>query len=255
MKPEKNYEYKDINTKLLCVDPLYQRKVDMRRVAQMNKDFRPEIVDPIKVSFREGKYWIFDGQHTAELLKLRNRGNDLPVECKVFYGLTWLDECELFLLQRGISRAVGVEDKYKARFNRGDKDVVAIVNIAQDLGIRVDFTKTKGNNRICALTTLDRIFTGLGDDDYREMLSIIRDAWDGDATSFSAEILKGMYIFFKTYKGQFNKKRLISQLHSVSPTVIIREGKASTSPGFSKYARQILNAYNFRTKIRLPDLL
>ena len=255
MKPEKNYEYKDINTKLLCVDPLYQRKVDMRRVAQMNKDFRPEIVDPIKVSFREGKYWIFDGQHTAELLKLRNRGNDLPVECKVFYGLTWLDECELFLLQRGISRAVGMEDKYKARFNRGDKDVVAMVNIAQDLGIRVDFTKTKGNNRICALTTLDRIFTGLGDDDYREMLSIIRDAWDGDATSFSAEILKGMYIFFKTYKGQFNKKRLISQLHSVSPTVIIREGKASTSPGFSKYARQILNVYNFRTKIRLPDLL
>lgn len=251
----KNHEYKDINTKHLCIDPLYQRDVEKARVKQMDKEFRTELVNAIKVSFRDGKYWVFDGQHTAELLKLRNNGNDLPVECKVYYGLTWLDECELFLLQSGNSRKVSMTDKYKARFNRGDKEVVDMVNIAQDLGIRVDWTGSKGNNRICALTTLDRIYCDLGREDYREMLEIIHDAWGGDAASFSAEILKGMKLFYTAYKGQFNKKRLISQLHNVAPVVIIREGKASTAPGFAKYARQILNIYNHRTKLRLPDIL
>lgn len=248
-------EYKDINTKLLFVDQLYQREVDKARVAQMNKQYRAELVNAIKVSYRDGKFWIFDGQHTAELLKLRNRGRDLPVECKVFYGLTWLDECELFLLQNGVSRSVSMSDRFKARFNRGDKDVVAMVNIAEKLGIRVDFTKSKGDNRICALTTLNRVYNSLGDDDYAEMLSIIKEAWGGDAVSYSAEILKGMFIFYSTYKGQYNKKRLLTQLGKVSPSVIIREGKASTAPGFSKYARQILNAYNYQTKNKLPDVL
>ena len=248
-------EYKDINTKLLFVDQLYQREVDKGRIQQMNKQYRAELVNAIKVSYRDGKFWIFDGQHTAELLKLRNRGRDLPVECKVFYGLTWLDECELFLLQNGVSRSVSMSDRFKARFNRGDKDVVAMVNIAEKLGIRVDFTKSKGDNRICALTTLNRVYNSLGDDDYAEMLSIIKDAWGGDAVSYSAEILKGMFIFYSTYKGQYNKKRLLTQLGRVSPSVIIREGKASTAPGFSKYARQILNAYNYQTKNKLPDVL
>lgn len=248
-------EYKDINTKLLFVDQLYQREVDKGRIQQMNKQYRAELVNAIKVSYRDGKFWIFDGQHTAELLKLRNRGRDLPVECKVFYGLTWLDECELFLLQNGVSRSVSMSDRFKARFNRGDKDVVAMVNIAEKLGIRVDFTKSKGDNRICALTTLNRVYNSLGDDDYAEMLSIIKDAWDGEAVSYSAEILKGMFIFYSTYKGQYNKKRLLTQLGKVSPSVIIREGKASTAPGFSKYARQILNAYNYQTKNKLPDVL
>lgn len=248
-------EYKDINTKMLFVDQLYQREVDKGRIQQMNKQYRAELVNAIKVSYRDGKFWIFDGQHTAELLKLRNRGRDLPVECKVFYGLTWLDECELFLLQNGVSRSVSMSDRFKARFNRGDKDVVAMVNIAEKLGIRVDFTKSKGDNRICALTTLNRVYNSLGDDDYAEMLSIIKEAWGGDTVSYSAEILKGMFIFYSTYKGQYNKKRLLTQLGRVSPSVIIREGKASTAPGFSKYARQILNAYNYQTKNKLPDVL
>lgn len=252
---EKNYEYKDLNTKLICIDKLYQREVDMSRVRKMNAEYRPELVNAIKVSMRDGKYWCFDGRHTAELLKMRNGGKDCLVECKVFYGLTWLDECELFLLQNGLSRSVDMADKFKARFNRGDADVVKMVELAQDCGVRVDFSKTKGENRICALTTLNKIFNALGDDDYKALLSLIHDTWGGDAVSYSSEMLKGMYVFYTTYKGQFNRARFVKACGKTSASVIIREGKASTAPGFAKYARQIWNFYNYGTKNRLPDLL
>lgn len=253
---EKNWEYKDINTKMLCVDKLYQRDVDMRRVRRMANAYRKEEANAIKVSYRDGKLWIFDGQHTAEMYKLMNGGRDCLVECRVFYGLTWLDECELFLLQNGVdARSVKMEEKFKARFNRGDTDVVQMVELAQDCGIRVDFTKKKGENRICALTTLNKIYNALGDDDYKALLSLIHDTWGGDEVSYSSEMLKGMYVFYTTYKGQFNRARFIKACGKTSASVIIREGKASTAPGFAKYARQIWNFYNYGTKNRLPDLL
>lgn len=250
-----NWEVKQLNTKMLSVDKLYQRDVDMSLVKQMKKEFREPLVSFIKVSFRDGKYWIFDGQHTAELLKLMNGGKDCLVWCIVYYGLTWLDECELFLLQRGLARNVGMNDKFRARRNRGDRDVVDMCNIAEKLDIRIDFTGSKGDNRICALTTLNRIYNAIGPDDYCELLSIIKDAWNGEAASFSNEILKGMFVFYSTYKGQFNRKRLVTQLGTVSPTVIIREGRVSSAPGASKFARQMLAAYNRKAKNRLPDLL
>ena len=252
---ERNYEYREINSKFLCVDRLYQRDVDGQRVNKILKEFRPELVNAIKVSHRDGKYWVFDGQHTVNVLKARAGGRDVLVECKVYEGLTWLDECDLFLMQNGISRNVNMNDKFKARFNRGDADVVKMVNIAQDLGIRVDFSGTKGTNKICALTTLYKMFVSVGENDYREILSIILDTWGGDAASWSGEILKGMFIFFTTYKGQFNRKAFVERCSRVSPTVIIREGKASTDAGFGKYARQMLKAYNTKAKNRLPDLL
>jgi len=68
--------------------------------------------------------------------------------------------------------------------------------------------------------------------------------------------LCGVYLFYKTYKGDFEKKTLISQLSKISPSVIIREGKAYTGGGNDRFARQILNAYNkqLRNK-RLSDKL
>lgn len=252
---ERNYEYKDINTKFLCVDHLYQRYPDGPRINKILKEFRPELVNAIKVSFRDGKYWVFDGQNTMEVLKAKNKGRDLPVECKVFDNLTWLDECDLFLLQNGYSRAVDMNDKFKARKNRGDKDVVRMCDLAQDLGIWVDFSKKKGKNKICALTTLNRIYNSVSEEDYTEILSLIRDTWEGDEASYSAEMLKAMYIFVTTYKGQYNRKAFVERCSRVSPTVIIREGKASTDSGFAKYTRQILKAYNAKAKNRLPDLM
>lgn len=252
---ERNYEYKDINTKFLCIDHLYQRDPDGQRINKILKEFRPELVNAIKVSFRDGKYWVFDGQHTMEVLKAKNKGRDCIVECKVYDNLTWLDECDLFLLQNGNSRSVNMNDKFKARMNRGDADVVRMVNLAQDLGIRVDFSKSRGTNKICALTTLNRIFNSVSEFDYIEILSLIRDTWNGDEASYSSEILKAMYIFVTTYKGQYNRKAFVDRCSRVSPTVIIREGKASTDSGFAKYTRQILKAYNAKAKNRLPDLM
>lgn len=250
-----NVEYKTLSTKDLLIDPLYQREVDMSRVNKIVKEFNPMLVNPVKVSFRDGKYYIFDGQHTAAALKLRNKGHDLYIQCCVYYGLTWLDEVELFLQQNGISRSVNMNDKFKALYNSGNREVIKMVKACERHGIRIDFSHYKGDYRIVALSTLYRIFCSMPETDFDDMISIIIEAWKGTKESLSNEILKGMYKFYQTYKGQFSRKKLIDRLADTTPSVIIREAKASYTPGDAKYARQILRLYNYRAKHTLDDKL
>lgn len=251
-----DFEFKQINTKMLDVDHTYQREVDMTRVRAIVRDFSPCLIHPVKVSKRDGKYYIFDGQHTAEALKMKNNGRDLQIWCQVFYGLTWMDEVTLFLAQNGNSRAVKMNDKFRAQFNAGDADVVKMVRTAESLDIIIDFKGSKAYNKIVALTTLARIFKNTTEEEYIRILKLIRDTWGGVPESYSAEILKGVYIFMKAYGDDFKDSNFIKRLSGISPTVIIREAKASAAPGDSKYARQILAAYNQNTRSgRLPDKL
>jgi len=251
------YRYRRLSTKQLRVDPLYQRPLQNARVKKMVQEYNPCLVNAVKVSFRDGKYYIFDGAHTVEMLKELNGGRDCVVECKVFEGLSWYDEVELFIAQNGLNRAVHMSAKFKAMFNSGDKDVVGMVHAAERLNIRIDFTGRPGQDKIVALTTLFRIYKCLDEAEFSDLLGIIKEAWGGSMESFSNEILRGMHLFYEVYRGQYNRKLLVSKLSKVSPNVIIREGKASTTPGNYKYAREILKIYNagITQGKRLPDKL
>ncbi len=95
------FEYKEINSRFIISDQDYQHQLNTVRVSNINKEFDPDLVNEPKVSFRDGRYYVFDGQHTIALLKLRNGGRDLPILCKVFYGKTKVEEARLFEDQTG----------------------------------------------------------------------------------------------------------------------------------------------------------
>ena len=48
----------------------------------------------------DGRYFVFDGQNTIEARKTCNGGRDLPIRCKVFYGLSKEHEALLFAVQQ-----------------------------------------------------------------------------------------------------------------------------------------------------------
>ena len=250
------FEYKKLNTKFLFVDDLYQRTIDPERVKKIIDNFDPNLVNPIKVSFRDGKYWIVDGHHTEQVLIQRNKNEDLLVDCKVFYGMTWLDEVNMFLEQNGqYARSVNINDKLRAKMNAGDPEVSNMVKLASKTGFIIDFKNHKGDNKIVALSTLMRAYGALTTEEYIDYLTLIKKTWGGAADSLCREILQGVFIFYKTYKGQFKTQNFINRLKKVAPYAIVRDGRASSSPGAAKYARQILGYYNFHAKDRLPDLL
>lgn len=251
-----DFEYKDLNTKQLCVDTLYQRSIDLARVNRIVNDWCDLLVNPIKVSYRDGKYFVFDGQHTVAAFKAKNKGKDCIVPCKVFYGLTWYDEADLFLKQTGDSRKVDMTAKFRTMFNMGHPDVVRMVTMAEKSGVKIDFKKAKGYYTIICLSTLFSCSKQLSDTEYAELFYIIGAAWDGHPDAYSSEIIKGLTKFITTYRGVYKRSALVSSLQKTTPRQIINEGKTSIAPGDAKYARQILSAYNRnRTSNRLQDKL
>lgn len=241
------YEYKQANTKDIFVDPLYQRDLDNSKVSKIVRDWNPYLVNAVKVSWRDGKLWVFDGQHTIAACKAKRGGRDCMVDCKVFYGLTRLDEMELFIAQNGAATPVKTREKYRALFNNGDPDITAMVRECEMIGFLVDFNPSKARNRILALRTLFTSFKTLDSESFRDMMLIIKEAWGGMPESLTSEIISGMTRFYMAYKGDFNRKRLIKRLAQNSPVAIIRDGKVTASSGASRYARVILGLYNQNT--------
>ena len=253
MKERRNvtWEYKQLSTRDLCVDELYQRPINQNRVAKIVKNYDPCLVNPVKVSYRDGKYWIFDGDHTVAAEKKKNgKGRDVVVDCKVFYGLSRLDEMELFTEQNGESAAVAVNDKLRALYNFGDTDVVNMVQSAQAAGVRIDFNRNSAQYKVTAVGTLLKISMRMPREQLIDMLSVLRNAWDGIPDSFCRELLIGMEALYANFYGRFKAKDLIKSLSKVTPMYIVREGK---NAGASVYAANaymgvILRVYNNRRK-------
>ena len=251
---EFSFEYKQISSKCLVVDEGYQRLLDFSRVKRIVSNFNPNLINPIKVSYRDGKYFIFDGQHTLKSLMTRN-GGDLMVDCKVYYGMTYEDEARMFSEQNGLCRNVESNQKLLALYEAKDVDVVDFKNAVEECGISCTFRKT-GNSRnhiVCYKSAFD-IYTKYGKSHFQEVLRTILEIWGGEVESLRKEIIVGMDIFMRIYKGEYSKSALVKRLSLVSPITLCRDGKAFVTGGNKRYARIILQYYNKNTSSnRLED--
>lgn len=243
MNNNTKFEYKQVKSDMILSDEFYQRPIDMRRVKKMANNYNPNLLNPVKVSFREGKYYVFDGQHTLAMLKMIN-GDPCAVGCKIYRGLSREDEARLFAAQNGISRSVESIEKFKALYAAGDAEICEMVRLIELAGLKMDFNKGKADNRVVAVVKAHKIFMEIPSDKFLEIFSLIKETWNGISESLNSEIIGGVYHFIQTYPDEYNRKLFIKQLGKVSPTVIIREGNVFNEGADRRYAVQILNYYN-----------
>ena len=243
------FEYRWLRPSQIEVDPLYQRNLDTARVDKIAKNFNGDIFNEPKVSNRDGKIWVFDGQHTVAAWRKMNNNEDKPIYCKVFKGMTWLDECGRFIDQDGYDKDPTIADTLRAAYEARRPDVVGMVNGAELVGFKVNFKASKNNKTIVAVGALHRAYCKLGADAYVDMLTAIRDAWNYDVDSICAQIINAMTMFYKTYGGNFKRADLVSSLKRVAPAQIIREGRTFRMK--NGFAREIVKCYNTKRKHRL----
>lgn len=246
------FEYKFIRPSQICADPLYQRKIDPRRVEKIVNNFDGDIFNEPKVSFRDGKYWVFDGQHSKVAYVKVHKGEDKPIYCKVFKGMTWLDEAEAFRKQNGFDKDPTTTEDLWAAYNARVPEIVDMVEKARLCGFTVDFVDSKTPTRIVALGALHRAYRLLGGDDFLDMMTAIKEAWYGDMDAISAQIITAVSVFYKTYKGNFDRASLVNSLKRISPAEILRQGRTYRNRK-NTYAHEIVKQYNFKRKYRLDE--
>ena len=119
---------------------LYQRGVERKRVELISREFNEYIVNEPKISFRNGRYYVTDGQHTIEARILRNGGKDLPILCKVYTGLTMQQEALFFAEQNGHAAPLTAGIKLRAKVVGGDAPSKAFVAATNRVGLSLNTT-------------------------------------------------------------------------------------------------------------------
>ena len=134
---QRPYEEKVINSAFLEIPADYQRELNIPNVEKMSAEFTELIANPPKVSYRDGHYFVFDGQHTIVTRKTMNGGNDLPIICKVYTGLTKEEEAILFSKQTGVSRPLTAGAELRAALVGKDAESIAFLNATESTGLQL----------------------------------------------------------------------------------------------------------------------
>ena len=127
------------SSKLIYPREIYQRGVERKRVELIARDFNEYIVSEPKVSFRNGRYYVMDGQHTIEGCILLNGGEDRPILCKVYTGLTMEQETLLFAEQNGHAAPLSAGIKLRAKVVGGDAPSKAFVAATKRVGLSLNY--------------------------------------------------------------------------------------------------------------------
>ncbi len=246
-----SYEVLDINTADMIVPRYsYQRRLRPERVGRIVAAFDERVANRPKVSYRDGNYYVVDGQHTIEARKRLNNDQDLDITCRVFYGMTEEEEARLFAQQFGFSDTLTSGDKLRALICGKDPKALSFVRATNSVGIDLDFGHCIGKNRIGCIQTAFHTFMEFGEENYVEGLRIIQEAWGGDPHSLRSENVRSIVEFIDTYKGEFNRDRLVKKLKGVDALTIFREGDAmgNEMAGYTKFLYQVYLIYNGEDK-------
>ena len=248
MKPiEKPYKEMYIRSDLLEIPRnTYQRPLDTQRAKRIAKAFDERIANEPKVSMRNGRYYVFDGQHTVAARQERNGGKPLPILCKLYLGMTESEEATLFAQQNGESADLGAGIRIRAQIYAGDPIAIRFQKVTESVGIRVDFEQKRGTKRLACVATAFNEFQKVGPEKYMEALTLLLEAWDGDPDSLRAETVTAMCRFVDLYEGEYDRRRLIRQFRKYDPITIYRDGRSMNThmAGYKRYLHAVWTLYN-----------
>ena len=235
------------SSKLIYPREIYQRGVERKRVELIARDFNEYIVNEPKVSFRNGRYYVMDGQHTIEGCILLNGGADRPILCKVYTGLTMEQEALLFAEQNGHAAPLSAGIKLRAKVVGGDAPSKAFVAATNRVGLSLNYDSMQlSDYRISCVGTALKLYDQLGEEIYCEALRHIVEAWEGRPDSFRAAVLRGVMYFVQLYHGQYSAERLVRALSGVHPMELYRISRDNPAklPGWRRYVYPIYTTYN-----------
>lgn len=222
----------------------YQRKPSGHVVNRIIDEYDPNRDRPIELSFRDGAYWCFDGQHRVQAHKLM--GKDTII-AQVHFGLSYEQEAALFAKQHQNERKVGSKDLWEAAVKAGSEypDVQAIIAICDEFGFKVQPTSSNNKNTISCIQAVQQIYSKFGSRGLKDVLFVISTAWPDMPHNTHREIFTGFIKMMDAYNmkdAEWN--RLRDRLAKMSPEQFLMKANTHTGRGGKKVALQMVKLCN-----------
>lgn len=237
-----------ISTDKLTSGLPYQRIVDEREVNRLIREWDERLLDPLVVSYREGRFNVIDGQHRISALRKMNGNRDIMVRCKVYSGLTYEQEADLCYKLDKAKKRLSLSQSTNALAESGaDPEVSEIKRLMNCEGFTWALGRKYGKSyEVIATRAVINAYRLLGSVGFLRLLRLLGDTWKGDTHSLTAPVLSGMALFLKTYEVELSDHIFVKRLSTMDPEEITRRGRMdfSTSNTSLRYARILLEKYN-----------
>ena len=226
----------------------YQRNLSMLHVRKAVENFDLNQINPIKVSRRDGINYVFNGQHTAEIVAMASGSRETPVWCMIYDDLEYTEEADIFANQMKNVKALLPIEIFNANCEAGNNKELIIKGLVESYNLKIAATSNPGC--ISAVSALERIFDKYGYDMLDRVIKLIIFTWEGEQKSFSANMLNGMARLLSAFGENIKDELFKEKLGEVSLKELVRTAKERRA-GSLGYAEAMLVFYNKKLKAPL----
>ena len=237
-----------IPIKNLSANQEYQRSLSESHILRTAEAFDLYQINPVKVSRRDGVNYVFNGQHTIEIIALVSGSRETPVWCMVYDDMSYTNEAHVFADQQKYIKALAPFDIFMAHIEAQDQKYLIIRDLVESYHLEISNSKAQGC--ICAVSTLEQIYDKFGYHVLDRTLRLCVGTWEGEINSFSGNILNAIARMIVIYGEELNDEIFIDHVGKFTVKAIGRTAK-ERRPGALGYAEAMVIAYNTKCKIKL----
>lgn len=240
--------FEQIPIKNLVSNQEYQRNLSASHIQRTVKNFDLCQINPVKVSRRDGVNYVFNGQHTIEIVAIVSGSRETPVWCMIYDDLDYVQEADIFANQQKYVRPLLPYEIFMANVEAGNDDQLIIKSLVESYGLVITANKIPGG--ICAVATLGYIHQRYGFHVLDRTLRLCIGTWEGDVNSLSANMLKGITHLVVAFGDNMRDDIFKDKVGAFSARELGRTAKERKA-GSLGYAEAMLLAYNKKMKAAL----
>ncbi len=240
-----NVHYELIPIKQLVSNQDYQRTLSMQHVQKTAEHFDLYQINPVKVSRRDGINYVFNGQHTVEVVALVSGSRDTPVWCMIYDDMDYKVEADVFANQQKCVKPLTPYEIFMANIEAENELQTAVKSLVESYGLTIG--KTKGPGLVCAVSSLEQIYKKFGFHVLDRSLRLCVGSWEGEANSLCAGMLKGIAKLIVAFGEEIRDDVFKEKVGAKTAREICRLAKERKA-GATGFAEAMLIAYNYKTR-------
>lgn len=226
----------------------YQRMLSETHILRAVQNFDVYQINPVKISRRDGINYVFNGQHTIEIVAAASGSRETPVWCMIYEDLTYKHEAGVFADQQKFVKPLLPYETFVAHIEAQDEKYLLIRDLVHSYDLEIGSQKQP--RTIVAVGTLERIFDKYGYHVLDLTLRLCVGTWEGEVNSLSGNVLSGIARMIYAYGDALREDVFKDRVGQMSIKMLTRTAR-ERRPGALGYAEAMVMAYNKRAKYRL----
>lgn len=243
-----NVRFELIPIKELVSNQDYQRTLSISHIRRAVENFDLYQINPVKVSRRNGINYVFNGQHTIEIVVAASGSRDTPVWCMVYEDLTYIHEASVFADQQKFVKPLKPMETFIAHIEAKEDKYLMIQDLVHSYHLEISGSRQNGT--IAAVGALEYIYDKYGYHVLDKTLRLCVGTWEGEQYSLSANILRGIARMVYAYGDLLRDDIFKDRIGLLSIKQLTRTAK-DRRPGALGFSEAMVIQYNKRCKYRL----